>query len=259
MPELPDLQVFSRNLTKHLGGKKVKSVTLSNAKKIKIPKVKFENTLVGKKVSRVKRVGKELHIVFTSGDVLSLHMMLHGQLYFYEGEHDKKNSVVDIRFSDNTGLVMTDFQGAATPIINPEEKDAIDALSPELTFTFLKRALAKKRSAIKIVLLDQKVIRGIGNAYADEILWAARISPFAVANAIPDAYLKKLTKAIKTVLTKAEKSILKTHPDIISGEVRDFLQVHNAKKRTTSTGAKIQFKLVGGRKTYFTDEQQLFE
>jgi formamidopyrimidine-DNA glycosylase len=76
---------------------------------------------------------------------------------------------------------------------------------------------------------------------------------------IPGEYLKKLSKAIKIVLTKAEKSILKKHPGIISGEVRDFLEVHNAKKQTSSTGSKIQFKLVGGRKTYFTYEQRLFE
>jgi formamidopyrimidine-DNA glycosylase len=259
MPELPDLQVFSKNLTKLLRGKQVKSVSLNNSTKVKMPKAKFERALVGKKISNVTRVGKELHILFTSGDVMSLHLMLHGQLHFYEQTHDKKYSVIDIRFSDDTGLVMTDFQGAATPTINPVEKDVIDALSPEVTFTFLKKTLAKKKSVIKNVLLDQKVIRGIGNAYADEILWAARISPFAVANKIPDEYLKKLAKAIKTVLTKAEKSILKKNPDIISGEVRDFLDVHNAKKQSSPTGGKIQFKMAGGRKTYFTNEQQLFE
>jgi formamidopyrimidine-DNA glycosylase len=115
----PDLQVFNKNLTKLLSGKKVKSVSLNNRTKVKMPKGKFESALVGKKVSKVKRVGKELHIVFTSGDVLSLHMMLHGQLNFYEEEHEKKYAVVDIHFSDKTGLVMTDFQGAATPRDKP--------------------------------------------------------------------------------------------------------------------------------------------
>jgi formamidopyrimidine-DNA glycosylase len=52
--------------------------------------------------------------------------------------------------------------------------------------------------------------------------------------------------------------ILKSHPDIISGEVRDFLKIHNAKKKESPKGAPIQFKLVNSRKTYYTEEQELF-
>lgn len=80
----------------------------------------------------------------------------------------------------------------------------------------------KTRTNIKNLLLDQKVIRGIGNAYADEILWHARISPLSVCNKIPDEKIKAIAKSIKTVLHKAIKHICKSHPQIISGEVRDF-------------------------------------
>jgi len=68
-----------------------------------------------------------------------------------------------------------------------------------------------------------------------------------------------LLKSIKGVLQKAEKSILKTHPDIISGEVRDFMLIHNSKKDKSPTGATIQVESTGGRKTYFTKEQKLFK
>ena len=114
------------------------------------------------------------------------------------------------------------------------------------------------RAIVKNVLLDQKVIRGIGNAYADEILWDAGISPFSISNKIPTASIKALVKSIKHVLEHAEKQIKKTNPDIISGEVRDFLLIHNAKKDKSPSGAAILQKTAGGRKTYYTDEQELF-
>lgn len=75
-------------------------------------------------------------------------------------------------------------------------------------------------------------MRGVGNAYADEILWHARISPFSVSSKIPEAKLKDLVKAIKSVLEDAEQNILKSNPGIINGEVRDFMDIHNSKKNT---------------------------
>jgi formamidopyrimidine-DNA glycosylase len=135
---------------------------------------------------------------------------------------------------------------------------AIDALSIELNEAFLQEKLQTK-AAIKNVLLDQHVIRGIGNAYADEILWDARISPFSNSNKIPAAKVKALAKSIHKVLQNAEKQIRKTHPDIISGEIRDFLLIHNSNKSHSPTGAVIHNKTVGGRKTYYTDEQELYK
>jgi formamidopyrimidine-DNA glycosylase len=123
----------------------------------------------------------------------------------------------------------------------------------------LKARLAKSKAIVKSVLLDQHIIRGIGNAYADEIFWDARISPFSISNKIPDAEIKALLKSIKNVLQKAEKSIIKSNPDIISGEIRDFMLIHNSKKEKSPTGAAIQVKSVGARKTYYTDEQKLFK
>ena len=109
------------------------------------------------------------------------------------------------------------------------------------------------------MLLDQKIIKGIGNAYADEILWDAGISPFSVSNKIPADKLKALAASIKTILNNAEKQIKKSHPDIIKGEVRDFLLIHNSKKKTSPGGAQILQKEIGGRKTYYTNEQELYK
>jgi formamidopyrimidine-DNA glycosylase len=107
--------------------------------------------------------------------------------------------------------------------------------------------------------MDQNKIRGIGNAYADEILWDANISPFSVCNKIPTKKVAALLQSIKRVLRQAEKQILKSHPDLISGEVRDFLVIHNAKKKESPSGSPILVKKVGARKTYYTEEQHLYK
>jgi formamidopyrimidine-DNA glycosylase len=257
MPELPDLQAFSKNLTALLAGKKVKEVRVPYTKKIKIAAKEFNSTLAGQKLKKVYRMGKELYFQFDK-DILALHLMLRGQLFLFEGEHDKKYAIIELHFNDKTGLVMTDFQGQATPTLNPEEHDGVDALSDEVNFKFLKEKFQASKASIKNLLLDQHFIRGIGNAYADEIFWHAGISPFSIANKIPDAQIKKLAKVIRKVLADAEKKILKAKPDIISGEVRDFLLIHNAKQKESPTGGKIKIDKKGGRKTYYTDEQKLF-
>ncbi len=134
-----------------------------------------------------------------------------------------------------------------------------DAMAKEMSSAYLKAVLSKKRSSIKQVLLDQKLIRGIGNAYADEILWAAKISPFSISKAIPEQSVNALHKAINEVLRSAIKQIKKQHPDQLSGEVRDFLKIHNPQAQKSPSGAKIMVDKKSSRKTYYTDEQQLFD
>lgn len=259
MPELPDLQVFSRNLTKLLAHKEVKTVTIPYKKKLKTPATTFKKALEGSILKNVVRDGKELHFEFDNGNVLALHLMLRGNLYIFEDKPNKKYPIIELYFQDNTGVVMTDFQGQATPTLNPGPRDGKDALSEEVNYAFLKRLLQKSKASIKNVLLDQKLIRGIGNAYVDEILWEARISPFSVSSKIPDPRIRALSKAIKKVLKDGEKKILKSNPDIISGEIRDFMQIHNSKKTESPTGAEIRVDAKGSRKTYYTEEQELFK
>jgi formamidopyrimidine-DNA glycosylase len=185
--------------------------------------------------------------------------MLRGQLYLFENKKTHKYTIAELLFDDDTGLALTDFQGMANVHLNPEESKAPDALADEMNTAFLKETLSAKKTVIKTILLDQHIIRGIGNAYADEILWEAGISPFSVANKIPADKIKDLAAAIKKVLKDGEHQIKKEKPDIISGEVRDFLKIHNSHKTQSPTGAKIQQKTIGGRKTYFTDEQELYK
>jgi formamidopyrimidine-DNA glycosylase len=258
MPELPDLNVFAKNLNKKLDGKKVEKIQVENKSKLKVPVSELKKEIEGSKLKRIYREGKELHFEFSSGNILGMHLMLHGNLHLFEEKNEKKNTIVELHF-DGTGLALTDYQGAANIALNPVVKDSPDALSDDVNYKFLKQKLSKKRTNIKAFLLDQNIIRGIGNAYADEILYEAGIHPESVCNKIPDDRIKSLAKEIKSVLKDAEKQILKINPDIISGEERSFLKIHNSKKKESPGGSKIQTKIVNSRITYFTDEQELYK
>ncbi|NLR66213.1 Fpg/Nei family DNA glycosylase [Chitinophaga varians] len=254
MPELPDLNVFSHNLEKTLLHKQLETIEVVVKKKLRTPEKELKAALEGQRLESIRRVGKELHFEFKNGHVLGMHLMLHGKLYLFDRQNEQKHTICTLLFKDGKGLALTDYQGQANIFLDPDPKEAPDALSKELTEAWLKAALAKKRTAIKKFLTDQKNILGIGNAYADDILWEARISPFSVANQIPSAAVKSLHKAIHKVLTNAEKNIRKHHPDIINGEVRDYMLVHSHKLTESPGGAAIQHVSSGG-KTYYTNEQ----
>jgi formamidopyrimidine-DNA glycosylase len=256
MPELPDLQAFSHNLDKKIGGKTVKEVVIVNAKKLNVTHSELKSALEGQQLTKVYREGKELYFEFGKGEILALHLMLHGKLFLFDGKNENKYPIIELHFMDGTGLVLTDFQGIANPTLNPAKKESPDAMA--IDGDFFKARLAKTKTNIKTVLLDQKIIRGIGNAYADEILWHAGISPFSASNKIPADKFDDLVKSINTVLVEAEKSILKSNPDIINGEVRDFMLIHNSKKTHSPKGAEIKVK-EGSRKTYYTEEQVVFD
>jgi formamidopyrimidine-DNA glycosylase len=184
--------------------------------------------------------------------------MLHGAFHDFDGKNENSHTMAELLFSGGAGLALTDAQGLATVSLNPPASDVPDALSKTVTTAFLTEKFSSRRAAVKNVLTDQHVIRGIGNAYADEILWHAGISPFSQAGKIPPARIRQLALSIRKVLTQAEKEIRRTHPDLIGGEVRDFLVIHNPHKTHSPGGASIETRKAGGGKTYYTSEQELF-
>lgn len=254
MPELPDLQVFSANLTKFFKGRIVQKLNIINGKNLKDSPARLKKAIEGRKLRSVYRSGKELRFEF--GDtLLGLHLMLHGNLHLISKSKEQKHTIVELHFDNNQGLAITDWQVKANVKLNPEDKKGVDALQVTAKYLQDKR---QSKAIIKNLLMDQDVIRGIGNAYADEILWKSRISPFAITKNIPPDKIRGLAKNIQSVLKAAEKLIKKKEPNLITGEVRDFLVIHNSKKKLSPTGKEILVKNVGGRKTYFTEEQVLY-
>ena len=259
MPELPDLEVFARNLDKRFKNKRLRELKVMVAKKLNVTVTELKAAIQGQELKQVLREGKTLQLHFENGAVLGLHLMLHGELQLLEPGQQVKHQIISLRFSSGDGFVLTDFQKAATPTLNPKASDVPDALAKEMNLDYFSSLLSKRRTPIKTVLMDQKSLRGIGNTYADEILWQAGISPFSIAKAIPDVKVKALHKAIEVVLNKEVLQIEKQLDGAIFGEIHDFLKIHRADLISSPGGAEIKVKAIGGRKAYFTDEQQLYE
>lgn len=258
MPELPDLTVFSENLTKRLKGKCVKQLEFYAGERIKISAAELEKAICGSIIENVKRAGKETELVFSNGTKLRVHLMLTGRFAIVKNYGALDWKVITLLFEDGTALVVSDPKGFATIKLNPEENLVPDAL--DITKSYLKEKLLKKKnSGIKVFLTDQKVVLGIGNAYVDEILWHSRISPKSLAGKIPDSAIDDLIAAIKKVLLDAIEQIKKADPEIIAGELRNFLVVHNSSLKFSPTGHKIIREQIASKTTYYTDEQVLYE
>ena len=257
MPELPDIEVFTRNLKKMYAGKQLSKIKVVNGKKLKDRPGTLVRKLEGRKLLDVYRAGKEMRFEFSGGQLLGLHLMLTGDLHPFVKKNERKSTIVEFHFKDGTGLALTDRMKNASVKLDPDDKDGIDALDKKLNYKKLKEILNRKAN-IKNVLLDQNTIRGIGNGYSDEILWKTGISPFSVASAIPDEKIKELAKNIKSVLRSAVTKISKKYPDLIQGEVRDFMQIHSKKLTHSPTGAPIKMADRGMLKTFYTNEQTLY-
>ncbi|WP_114941449.1 DNA-formamidopyrimidine glycosylase family protein [Mucilaginibacter endophyticus] len=257
MPEIPDLNVFSSNLARRLVGKTLASIHIPITRQLKVSENVIQEALEDQSLTGINRIGKELHFLFGNGHVLSIHLMLHGTMYWYENENTNRFTIAELLFADGTGLAVTDWQKAVILTLDPKPNGAPDAM--DLPAGYLKAALFKLSRPIKTVLTDGKTVQGIGNAYVDEILYAAKISPFSKANKIPEAHIEVLTQAINNVLTDAENHIRGNFPDTITEKERDFLQVHRPKQSLTLNGEVILKSELDKRKTYYTESQQLFE
>ncbi|MFD0941055.1 Fpg/Nei family DNA glycosylase [Pedobacter boryungensis] len=257
MAELPDLTVFAQILSRRFKGKTLKEIEVKVAKKFKPSSSEVKSALEGKKLSTVSREGKTLQFHFAGEHVLGLHLMLRGELKALEKNATlPKHTVFAFHFSGGEGFAVVDILKQATPTLNPETQKSPDAL--EMGASYFTDLLAKKKKMVKEVLMDQKLMRGIGNSYADEILWDAGISPFSIANTIPDKEVKTLFRSLKGVLEKAISDIAAENEDELVGELRDFMKVHGSKIEKSPTGGKVKSEKIGGRTAYYTDEQKLY-
>jgi len=213
--------------------------------------------LEGRELLDVCRSGKTLQLIFSGSQVLGLHLMLRGELISIDQDEPPRFQIIGFHFEGGDAFALIDLQKQATPTLNPEPVAIPDALEMEEDYFF--DLLAKKRTSIKTLLMDQHLIRGIGNSYSDEILYHAGISPFSVAKAIPDKAAKKLYKSIESVLSEAISKIADANGDELKGELRDFMSVHGAELKKTSKGEEILSEKIGGRKAYYTKSQELFE
>ncbi|MBL4678011.1 MAG: Fpg/Nei family DNA glycosylase [Mucilaginibacter sp.] len=257
MPEIPDLNIFQKNLAAKLVGQRLVNLSILIERRLKRPVAEFKSSLEGAKLLSIDRVGKELHFGFDNGHTLGLHLMLYGEMHWFEGVNENRFPIAELMFENGTGLAICDWQKSVILTLDPEASKVPDALA--IPSGYLANKLAKSAKVIKTVLTDGKVIGGIGNAYVDEILYEAKVSPLSIASKLPKDVIAKIEQAIQTVLTEAEKHIFGNYPDTISEKERDFLQVHRPKQTLTLSGEEILKTEIDKRKTYYTAGQQLFE
>jgi len=260
MPELPDLEVFKTNLLKRLQSARLIGYNVFNPIKVTAPKNSSLDELCGRGLLNISRIGKELYFDFDDKKIVATHLMLNGIMTILPKEDMSAVNFKIFSFDfEDESLLFSDRGSLCTVKYLPSLNDVPDALGTRLTLEyFLGAARKKPRMNVKAFLIDQKIIKGIGNAYADELLWAARISPHSLMGKIPDDVLGTLYASIEVVLKNAIESIRKISPDIISGEVRSFLKVHNKAIRKTETGHPIKIERIVSKITYYTDEQVLY-
>ena len=211
MPELPDVTVYVEALERHVGGRRLERVRTMNPFVLRSFDPPLES-VAGRSIAGIRRIGKR--IVLDLGDALFIviHLMIAGRLVWKGAEAKSKkpapNTIAALEF-DNGTLYFTEAgtkKRASLTIVRGE--DALGALDPggieSLTCTFeeFRAALAKESHTVKRSLTDPHLFSGIGNAYSDEILHAAKLSPMKLTRSITDEEARRLYEATRATLAK---------------------------------------------------------
>ncbi len=243
MPEAPDLEVITEVLTWHILGRHVAEFRVVKPTVLRSMATQdFSSHLTGRTVANVSRKGKFLFLTFSGDAILAINPMLTGALqHCQESVRVQKKTCISLGIGGGMGLRYLDDRqmGKVYYIDNGEYGgDAQDELVPQytglgpdvlsgITFEDFQARLKKFNGEIKGVLTRGAFISGIGNAYSDEILFAAGISPFKKCRALKPEELKTLHAQCRQVLEEATETLRVRMGGDIHKKVRDFLQVHN--------------------------------
>jgi formamidopyrimidine-DNA glycosylase len=219
MPELPEVEVTRRELGPVLRGTHIGRVVLRRAGLRKPFPVGFDTRLAGAVVRRLRRRAKYLVADLSSGESLIMHLGMSGSFRIEPAQHvPEPHDHVVFDLSSGRSVVFNDPRRFGVmdlvPTSDAEESPVFARLGPEpLSAAFdgavLAAACARSRRALKVALLDQRVVAGIGNIYASEALHVARVSPrrragsIATRDGAPRPEAHRLAAAIKQVLTRA--------------------------------------------------------
>jgi formamidopyrimidine-DNA glycosylase len=238
MPELPEVESLRRGLKRYVLGQKIMTIWVGkpklvsgsgNIRKASRNKVKeFTQSLRGETILDIERQAKNLIIVFKSGKVLVVHLKMSGQLV-YRGKNESRHTVMGghpielsekelpnkhthIIFSLNKGtLFYNDPRMFGYLLLYPTRQSAahhfakygLEPLSSEFTLKNFTERLKSKKGKLKTILMAQEVVTGLGNIYADESAFMARISPLRDVRTLKPSEIRALYTAIKKILKRA--------------------------------------------------------
>jgi formamidopyrimidine-DNA glycosylase len=287
MPELPEVETLKLGLKKYLVGHKIEDID------IRVPKI-FQGDVqkvIGAKVIGVKRVGKGLIIELDNDYVLTVHLKMTGQLVFRD--RTTKDLVLSKKIGGDTlpskyshvifvldkgaklyyndlrrfgwiKVVKKDELADVTFFkeMGPEPKVGEDLAGKELTPKYFKNTIQKGNLPVKLILMDQKKIGGIGNIYANDALFLAGIDPKRKGRDINDEEVQKLFKVVHEVVKKSLKLGGSSDENYVNalgqeGNYQNHTLVYGKNKEKCSIcGAIIEKIQLGGRGTYFCPKHQ---
>lgn len=226
MPELPEVETIRRGLARLLAGKKVvRTRCIDSPKSFPNDSTLVEQFLYGAKVTSVRRRAKVLLIDFDTRYTLVVHLKMTGQLIFvgaerWGGGHPNDSFVHDlpdrftrvvVDFDDDSHLFFNDLRKFGWMKFYPTDEvpnlPFMQKVGPEplekstTSKEFIQRVRRRNNTSIKAAILDQSVIAGVGNIYADESLWSTRLHPATRVKLVDDVQLAELFENIKAVMS----------------------------------------------------------
>ena len=267
MPELPEVETVKETLKLKLIGKKIKDIKVYYDGIIAYPEVKeFSKQIKNLPIKDVKRRGKWLMFDLDKYYLLS-HLRMEGK-YFFKNKEDKLDNHEHVVFilDDDEELRYRDTRKFGKMYLI--KKEDINSIGPikdlglepwddNLTKEYLRSKYKNKRLPIKTVLLDQSIIVGIGNIYADEILFLSKLNPLIKCCDLNDNDLENIIKYTKEVLEKAIKlggTTIRTYTSVdgVHGRFQNELLIHGKDKEVCPNCGQPAEKIrVGGRGTYY--------
>lgn len=209
MPELPEMETYKKLLNERIAGKTITAIEINREKSINIPSLDFIQEIKGKQIVKIDRRAKHLIFRLNSGKNLLLHLMLGGWMYI-GSEHDNPNRTKQVILS--FGDMKLYFIGLRLGYLHLlDEQNLLEELSdlgteplePEFTFDHFQDIIQSKRGKLKMILINQKIISGIGNFYSDEICFDAKIRPTVTVDSLDKDSLLSIYNSIQTVLQNA--------------------------------------------------------
>jgi formamidopyrimidine-DNA glycosylase len=215
VPELPEVETIRRDLDREIAGRKIKSVTVTGARTVRRgSKAELIERLTGRTMKAAKRRGKYLVVPLDSGEWMVVHLRMSGQLLKANPKDPKpKHTHVvitldkggELRFVDprTFGEVFVVHPGKLADEAPDLDELGWDPLEDPVSWVDFARLVMSKRTALKTVLTDQKVVAGLGNIYADEILHAAGLRFDRSSQTLTPQELRRLFRAVLEVLHEA--------------------------------------------------------
>lgn len=282
MPELPEVETIKRRLNEVIPGKQIaKVIVLKDKSFVGNPEV-----LVGKTIYQVTRRAKILHFHLDDDLHLLTHLKMTGQLIYVDGDQriggghptaDWINQLpgahtrIQYRFADGSQLFFNDLRifgwmklASPAEVLAIEDQLGPDVNSEELTFEYLQEKLARRSQPIKVVIMDNAVMSGLGNIYTCDTLNLARLSPFRPANSLSPEEVERLLLSAKAIITKGielggttfDGKYLDIHG--LAGEYQGVALTYGREGQPCyNCGSPIKKVKLGGRGTYYCEVCQL--